>query len=115
MKKLIVLLLSVWLFASSGDKTTDTEELTIASEQIDCVGVGPQKCLLIKRDGSDSWEYWYSGIEDFEYEPGYEYVILITKETDENPPADRSTVRYKLHKIVSKEKKSSENMPKRRS
>lgn len=113
MKKLLFLFLTVFFISACGDKT-ETEELVIASEQTDCVGVSPQKCLLIKREGSDTWKYWYSGIEDFDYEPGYEYVIQITKETIENPPADISSVQYKLYKLVSKEKKDSENLPQTR-
>ena len=89
-----------------------TEKLTIASETADCVGVGPQKCLLIKRSGNESWELWYSGIQGFTHEKGYEYVVKIRKEEVKNPPADASSVKYVLKRIVSKTKKDSDIDPK---
>ncbi len=45
----------------------------IANEQVDCVGVGPQKCLQIKFSGEDDWTFFYDRIVGFEYEPGFSY------------------------------------------
>lgn len=89
----------------------DVLTLTIASEQADCTGVGPQKCFLIKKDGETSWSFWYSGIKDFNYEPGFEYVIDVKVETVANAPADASTINYTFVKEVSKTQKQSEGLP----
>ncbi|WP_295940482.1 DUF4377 domain-containing protein [uncultured Alistipes sp.] len=110
MKKLIVCCLT--LFVLSAGCTADTAlKVIVASETADCVGVAPQKCLLIKEKNADDWTFWYSGIEGFDYEPGYEYVLEIRKVAVDNPPADASSLRYVLVKVVSKEKKTSEGMP----
>ncbi len=89
----------------------NTQRLIIASEMGDCVGVAPQKCLLVRQDGHSDWEYFYTPIEGFNYEPGYEYVILVRKENLENVPADRSSIRYVLEKVVSKTPKESSDLP----
>lgn len=110
MNKLLLIAVSVPLMASCGS-SSDTEKITVASAYVDCVGVAPQKCLLIKRAGEQNWRYWHSGIEGFDYEPGYEYVIRVRKENIENPAMDQSSIRYILVKVVSKKKKESEHLP----
>lgn len=90
---------------------TSQPNLYVASKEVDCTGVGPQKCLLIKENKDDQWTFFYQGIEGFNYEPGYEYALEIKKEKIENLPADASSVRYILVKEITKEKKESENLP----
>lgn len=84
---------------------------TIASRQGDCVGVAPQKCMLIKKEGAEGWEFFYSNIEGFQYEPGYEYVLKVREEKKNPVPADASSIKYVLVKEVSKVKKNSEYLP----
>lgn len=94
----------------SGAQKENIERLEINSELIDCMGVAPMKCMQVKyldRTGDDkeNWNTMYGGIEGFEYEPGYVYVIEVEKEVldPKTVPADASTIRYKLVKVVSKE------------
>lgn len=77
----------------------------ITPETKDCVGVGPMKCLQVKETESAPWQNFYSKIEVFTYEPGYEYQLLVRTEKRENVPADASTIKYILVKEVSKKKK----------
>lgn len=109
MKKFLILFCAAALAAACGDKGTET--ITVASDQADCTGVAPQKCLLVKREGADRWEFWYTGIEGFDYRPGYEYVLEVRAETVDRPAADQSSIRYTLVREVSKTRKTSENMP----
>lgn len=112
MKKIISLLfVVVCVITSCNTSKNQNETIVVASQQADCVGVGPQKCFLIKEGDSKDWTFWYSGIEGFNYEPGYEYVIEIRKDTVANPPMDASTIKYTFLKEVSKTKKESEDMP----
>ena len=80
----------------------------VADHQEDCMGVGPQSCLLTKIAGQTNsqtgWEYRYSGIEGFDYEPHYEYTLLIKNTTVANPPADASSIHSKLIKIIEKKR-----------
>ncbi len=111
MKKIIIYLFSISLLVISCNTSTNTEKLVIASQQGDCVGVMPMKCLLVKKEGKTDWEFFYNAIEGFTYEPGYEYVIEVKKEQTEHPAADQSSLKYTLVKQVSKTRKTSDNLP----
>ncbi|MDR2955749.1 MAG: DUF4377 domain-containing protein [Prevotella sp.] len=113
MKRIVMLLFSIALVFGACNSTKDTERITIASEQGDCVGVAPMKCLLVKKDGQTDWEFFYNNIEGFNYEPGYEYILEVKVEKVEMPAADQSSLKYTLIKQVSKEQKTSENLPPR--
>jgi heat shock protein HslJ len=70
--------------------------------QVDCVGVAPQKCLLVKEKAQDDWTMYYDQIQGFEYEEGYEYELLVREDKIENPPADASSIRWTLVELRSK-------------
>jgi heat shock protein HslJ len=70
--------------------------------QVDCVGVAPQKCLLVREKPADDWTYFYDQIQGFEYEPGFEYELRIMEERIANPPADASSLRWTLVELVAK-------------
>ena len=46
----------------------------------------------------------FSGIDGFEYEKGYEYVLEVKKIILANPPMDGSNLKYELIKVVSKDR-----------
>jgi hypothetical protein len=52
---------------------------------------GPQMCLQVKENISDNYSLFYDNIEGFCYSPGYEYVVRVTEEPVENPPADAAS------------------------
>ncbi len=87
--------------------TSNITRYVIASTQIDCMGVGPQKCMMVKKGDATNWEIFYGNIDGFNYEPGYEYVLDVKEEKIENPPADGSSIKYILVKQVSKIAKTS--------
>ncbi|HCO67374.1 MAG TPA: hypothetical protein DIT04_06420 [Dysgonomonas sp.] len=111
MHKSILALLGIILFLGSCTNNKNVERLTVASDYGACVGVVPQKCLWIKAEGSDQWEFWYSDIEGFNYEPGYEYVLEVKRESVALPAADQSSIKYVLEKVISKTRKQSEGLP----
>lgn len=74
----------------------------IASTKADCVGVAPQKCLQVKEESSLEWTYFYDSIEGFEYVDGYYYKLKVAVWEVENPPADRSSLHYKLLEVLEK-------------
>lgn len=76
--------------------------LFVGAEQVDCMGVAPQTCLLVKDVDSAEWEYFYDAITGFEWEAGYEYELRVRIIPVENPPADASSVVYELIELVSK-------------
>ncbi|MCC8035709.1 MAG: DUF4377 domain-containing protein [Rikenellaceae bacterium] len=115
MRRIIVILaFALFAAACAGNRSRPnggTEVWTVASEMVDCIGVGPQKCLLIKPPGETRWQFLYGGISGFDYEPGFEYVISVHRIRVENPPMDASSVLYVLDRVISKERKDSEAIP----
>jgi heat shock protein HslJ len=90
------------------EETEETENaklsVQIAPELADCEGgAGPQKCMRVKFEDSEDWQFFYGQIEGFDYEEGYQYTLMVEKMDVANPPADGSSIRYVLVDEVSKE------------
>src|SRR5690606_37057207 len=82
--------------ASAGEEIT----LYVGPELVGCVGAGPMKCMLVKENPEDDYTYFYSQIEGFEFEPGYEYELRVQVTPVENAPADASSLKYTLVEVV---------------
>lgn len=87
---------------SSDEKDPMIRTLHVNSELVDCVGVGPRKCLEVREDPADDWELFYDDIEGFTFESGFRYTLRIKVEEVDNPPADASSLRYELIEVVDK-------------
>ena len=110
MKKiiLVITLLSILVLAgcqkeiSTVDPIVDDNEgsletFVIDSELVDCVGVGPMKCMVVNGNN------FYDKIEGFEFEPGFEYTLKVSvTEKSEPIPADSSKYEYTLVEVVEK-------------
>lgn len=75
--------------------------LFVGPETVDCVGVAPQQCLQVRYDPNDEYELFYSRISGFEFEPGYDYELVVQKTPITHPPADGSAIAWTLVEIVS--------------
>ncbi|WP_392588886.1 DUF4377 domain-containing protein [Serratia ureilytica] len=85
-------------------KEGQTEVLLVNSALVDCVGVGPMKCMQVRRSAQQPWELFYTGIEGFTFEPGYQYRLKVRVTPVENVPADASSLRYRLIEQLEKHK-----------
>lgn len=106
-KSFYFILITMSIMACKTDGTKSQKEVfSINSSKVDCVGVGPMKCLQIKRTENGSWQNFYERIEGFDYEPGYIYSLEVAVDTlpKENLPADKSMLNYRLLKVLSKER-----------
>lgn len=120
MKKLLGIGLLGSFLVACASFSGETVTLKIASSQADCVGVAPQKCLLVEEITdiktasykAEEWSYFYSNIEGFNYEPEFEYIVEVQKIPREHVAMDQSSIIYRLGKVVSKESTTSQNMPK---
>lgn len=74
------------------------EVINIGPNNVDCFNPFPGKCWIINGEKS------YQQIEGFEYEEGYSYFLEVKITEIENPPADASSLRYDLIKVISKTK-----------
>ena len=72
----------------------------IGPDRVDCVGVGPLKCLLVKESEDTDWEFFYDGIEGFTYVEGVSYVLDVEITQVKDPPADGSSLYYRLVRVV---------------
>jgi heat shock protein HslJ len=76
------------------------ETLWVGPQLADCVGVGPQKCLQVRYAEDGQFEYFYDSIEGFEHVAGTSHQLKVAVTDVENPPADASSLRYRLVEIV---------------
>jgi hypothetical protein len=91
------------LHLSSQEKRT----LWIAPTTQKCVGEIEKECMLVKRSKSQKkWDLFYDNIQGFTYKKGYQYQLEITETKVDNPPADASSIQYKLVKIIARKKVS---------
>jgi hypothetical protein len=60
------------------------------------------KCFLVKERADQSWQNFYEEIEGFQYEAGFEYEIQVEVRKIANPPADGSSLKYVLRRVISK-------------
>lgn len=74
----------------------------VGAEKVECEGVGPQECLLVKESVDGDWELFYDEIVGFTWEAGFEYELRIRVDQVENPPADGSSILWTLLDVVAK-------------
>lgn len=70
----------------------------------ECIGVDIQSCLLVQEPGAAGLGLLHQGIEGFTWEWGYIHSIAIEVHEVPNPPADGSSVRYVLDRIIDRER-----------
>ncbi|MDO6524710.1 DUF4377 domain-containing protein [Motilimonas sp. 1_MG-2023] len=102
MKKLYLLAPALLLAACASQPLTQETLLYVNAETVECTGVAPMNCLQVKTPETQEWQLFYQNIEGFTFEPGFQYQLQVKKEMIENPPADASSVKYSLIKVISK-------------
>ena len=93
-----------WEFTTDNDLTgweeVHVREVTVRPKLLDCVGVGPRKCLEVNA------QLFYEGIDGFKHEEGYTYRLKIERYDafpgEEEPPQDASRYGYRLIEVISK-------------
>jgi hypothetical protein len=104
-KKIYVFLPLLFLHAViyAENNTTRIVTFDIKEHTVQCYGIVPQRCLLVKEPHRTKWEYFYDAIEGFDYEKGYRYRIVVEKKHIRNANIqDRSAYRYRLLRILKK-------------
>lgn len=76
--------------------------LEVAEQRAPCMAVGPSECLQVREGTEAPWQLFHGEIEGFSYEPGYRYVLEVAQRSVANPPADGSSLAYRLVLVVSK-------------
>src|SRR5690606_6198992 len=73
----------------------------VAPTEVDCIGVGSRKCLQVREVGGE-WQTFYAPIEGFTFEDGWRYRLQVAVTPVKNPPADGSSLRYQLVRVLDK-------------
>ena len=80
----------------------DVERWWIDAEHVDCVGVFEQTCLVVRVGSEDAERTWfYDSIDGLDVEEGTAYVVDLLVTPVDDPPADASSLAYKLVEVVS--------------
>jgi len=74
----------------------DAVRWTVAPALVDCVGVGPTRCLRYRDTPAGPWKLHHGSIEGFEFRRGVETDLLVRFVPIPNPPADASSRRVVL-------------------
>jgi heat shock protein HslJ len=85
-----------------GGRKQKVVEVIIANHRVNCTGLAPQMCYLIKLKEEDEWRNYYNELEGFEYEEGYEYRLKVKMESLGNSYKDVSDYKYYLVEVISK-------------
>ena len=80
----------------------EVRRLTVDAQTQECVGVAVQQCLRVRYAPDAEWELFYDEIEGFDYEPGFVYVLDVEVRRVADPPADGSSLAYRLVRVVDK-------------
>ena len=78
--------------------------LEVDARRVQCTGVARTRCLRVRVLPDTSWQRFYDPIEGFVYEEGYRWRLEVERRRVPNPPADGSSLAYRLVRIVSKER-----------
>ena len=76
----------------------------VHEHRVDCQGEMPKKCLQVRNSPSDAWTNFYDPIIGFQYEESFRYELRVSVDTNEHPPADKSSRTYRLIEVISKER-----------
>lgn len=111
MKKLLVIVFQVLLVSCATYKANKPNNYIywVNSAKVPYKGVGEMQCLKVQKGEKmieGNWEYFYSSIDGFDYQPGFIYKLIVNEEAikKENVPSDGSSIKYTLVKILEKKK-----------
>ncbi len=76
--------------------------LYIGPALVECASVGANQCLQVKTSPDGDYQLFYDPIQGFDYEPGFDYEINVSRIEIENPPVDASNYQYNLVAVISK-------------
>ncbi|MEC5147683.1 META domain-containing protein [Chitinophaga sp. 212800010-3] len=88
----------------SKPQTAKTQVIYVKESKEPCTGVAPMECLQVKGVNDKEWSNLYTDIKGFKYTPGYRYKLRVRVTTIKNPPADGSSMKYTLARVLEKKK-----------
>lgn len=111
--KTFAIVLTVLILQACGTKKnagTENKMLWISGYKTECnAGAGKAACLVVSSESDlaeAKWDYFFSAIEGFNFEPGFlqKIEVQVIALSANQVAADRSSLRYKLVKVLEKRK-----------
>jgi hypothetical protein len=99
---LVAALVLLGACAAHNPSAAEVVTLDVAPTTVACMGEAPQRCLLVRTPSEQAWTRFYGTIEGFTHEEGYRYRIEVDRQRVARPPADGSSYRYRLLRVLSK-------------
>ncbi|HEX7979838.1 MAG TPA: DUF4377 domain-containing protein [Gemmatimonadaceae bacterium] len=78
--------------------------LEVDAHRVPCTGEARTRCLRVRVLPDTSWRLFYNRIEGFTYEEGYRWRLEVDRRRVPNPPADGSSLAYRLVRVISRER-----------
>lgn len=90
------------LASACGGSSDDEEVLTyeVAAYRSPCTGSLATMCLNIRQPGEASYQFFYDSIAGFMPQWGRAYSIEVRKSNVPNPPANGSSARLRLRRVI---------------
>ncbi len=104
MKTLFAILIVTTLLACA-EENVESVIVRVNHFQQTATGEGQVLIYLVQEEekvGQEDWSYFYGDIDGFTYEPGYVYDLAVEKTPVNDPPADASSIRYTVKKLIAK-------------
>ncbi len=99
---LVLLLAGCDQLGTTEEPGSNLKRIYVGPEKVDCEGEGPQTCYLVREDPAEQWSLYYFEIDGFDFEPGYEYELIVSENSVQNPPAGGSSITWTLDEVVNK-------------
>lgn len=90
------------------------ETLIIGPYKTTCVGAFEQECYLKYNEESERWEFFYDGIDGFDFEPGFIWTLKVKVVDIGTEIQDAGRYDYYLVEVISKEEASVDERPPRK-
>ena len=78
--------------------------LEVAAHRVPCTGEARTQCLRVRTLPDTSWKNYSIPIAGFTFEEGYRWRLDVERRRVPNPPADGSSLAYRLVRVISKER-----------
>jgi heat shock protein HslJ len=102
---LLILLLVLSLAACEQLGSVDQarpKTIYVASQMVDCEAQSPRTCFLVKENPDEQWRVWNDAIDGFQFEPGFEYELIVSESEIDDPTSAGTAVSWSLTEIVEK-------------
>lgn len=74
----------------------------VAETVVPCMTMFETTCLQVRERTDAPWQAFSTPIEGFQYTPGYRYTLRVVEREIPNPPADGSSLAYRLVAVLAK-------------